>query len=166
VILSHYHERSRHSRLEDLSPQGDSLIYSNIMGVDSQVEKWRTQIRHLAPQEAAIHKHGTDRRRLANDALRRFLRSVFGDPKAPAWPASRHSEELEQPEPEREELEEQIRSERRVAHNAEQPPSREPEPSDGDSIDVFGLIKSLLPRREPPPRQQPTFRSFPRADQW
>jgi hypothetical protein len=57
-----------------------------LMGVDSQVEKWRAQIRHLSPQEAAIHKRGTERRRLANDALRRFLRSVFGDPKAPAWP--------------------------------------------------------------------------------
>jgi hypothetical protein len=57
-----------------------------LIGVDSQVEKWQAQIRHLSPQEAAIHKRSTERRRLANDALRRFLRSVFGNPEAPAWP--------------------------------------------------------------------------------
>ena len=57
-----------------------------LMGVDSQVEKWQAQIRHLSPQEAAIHKLGAERRRLATDALRRFLRSVFGNAKAPAWP--------------------------------------------------------------------------------
>jgi hypothetical protein len=118
-----------------------------------------------APHRATRHSEEEFRKQQEDAA--RFARHAEEQP----WEEEERN--AEEPEPEqrpdrrrrdaKEEREQQIRSERRMAHSEPEKPQPVAEASRGDSVGVFGLIKSLLPRRQPPPRQQSTFRSFPRA---
>ena len=54
--------------------------------VDRQVKNWEAEIGKLPMAEATIHREGIKRRRAANEALRRHIRALIGDPQE-RWPA-------------------------------------------------------------------------------